>query len=280
MTVYKKFAFLYARMKLNILYRINPHWAGQYAFRLFTTPVKFPGKNSEIFQKATPVELNMNGKILKGAVFNKHKSLKALILHGFSSSKEKFDYYIQPLLDKDFQVISFDAPAHGESDGKTVNAVEYAEMIKKINSEFGKIDVYIAHSFGGLALSLALEQMEHDHRIKVVFIAPATETTTAIDSAMKVIGIKNTAIKQALHENIYNISGKHAEWYSMRRAMHQIKANVLWVHDKQDDTTPIHDALQVKNDNHSHIQFHFTTGLGHSRIYKDETIIKQIIDFI
>lgn len=280
MTVYKKIAFLYARMKLNILYRINPDWAGQYAFRLFTTPVKFPGKNSEIFHKATPVEMSIDGKILKGAVFNNHTSLKALILHGFSSSKEKFDYYIQPLLDKGFQVFAFDAPAHGESEGKTVNAVEYAEMIKKINSEFGKIDVYIAHSFGGLALSLALEQMEHDYQTKAVLIAPATETTTAIDSAMKVIGVENSSIKQTLHKNIYNISGKHAEWFSVRRAMHQIKANILWVHDKQDDTTPMQDALKVKNDNHSHIQFHFTEGLGHSRIYKDEATIKQIIDFI
>ncbi len=279
MNIYKKLTFQYIRMKLNILYRINPVKAGQLAFRLFTTPIRFPRKNSEIFLNASSIKINVDGKMIKGAVFNSNQTRKALILHGFSSSKEKFDYYVQPLIDKNYQVFAFDAPAHGESEGKTVNAVEYAAMIKKINNDFGKIDAYISHSFGGLALSLALEEMEHDHQTKVVLIAPATETTTAIDSAFKVIGVKNSNIKTSMKDIIYNLSGKTADWYSVRRALHNVKADILWVHDKDDDTTPINDALRVKEDNHQNIKFYITEGLGHSRIYKNETTIKQIIDF-
>ena len=267
-------------MKLNILYRISPVKAGQLAFTLFTTPVRFPKKKSEIFLAASPVKMEFNGKVVSGAVFNQHQSRKALILHGFSSSKEKFDYYIQPLLDKNYQVLAFDAPAHGDSQGKTVNAVEYGEMIKKIIKEFGEIDAFIAHSFGGLALSLALEEIEHNHQTKVVLIAPATETTSAIDSAFKIIGLNNSAIRKAIENNIYAISGKYANWFSVRRAIHNIKADILWVHDKNDDTTPFADALEAKGDNHRHVKFHLTEGLGHSKIYKDESIIKLIIDFL
>ena len=73
--------------------------------------------------------------------------------------------------------MAFDAPAHGYSDGKMVNAVIYSMMIREIASIYGMPDGFIAHSFGGIALSLALENLPHSIDTRVVLIAPATETT-------------------------------------------------------------------------------------------------------
>lgn len=53
------------------------------------------------------------------------------------------------------------------------------------------------------------------------------------------------------------------EYLSIRRAVQNIKAGILWLHDEQDDTTPYRDAEQVKNDHHPHIQFIISSGLGH-----------------
>ncbi|MBU3714872.1 MAG: alpha/beta hydrolase [Ferruginibacter sp.] len=280
MNLQKNIAFFYVRMKLNLLYRFSPSKAGAYAFKLFTTPISFPSKNSEIFKKGEPFQFVLKGNKIKGAVFNKGQANKALILHGFSSSKEKFDYYIEPLMKKNYEIWAFDAPAHGESDGKTVNAVEYSEMIKYLHTTIGPMNAFIAHSFGGLALSLALEDTAHNHDVKVVLIAPATETTSAIDAAFQMTGVKNPRIREAIEKKIFEISGKKAEWYSVRRAMRQIKANVLWVHDYDDFTTPVKDALRVKEEGHSHVQFHLTSGLGHSKIYKDHAVIQRISEFL
>jgi hypothetical protein len=55
---------------------------------------------------------------------------------------------------------------------------------------------------------------------------------------------------------------------------------VLWIHDEDDKITPIKDVIKVKEDGHSHIQFIFTNGLGHQKIYRDHTVKKAILDFL
>jgi predicted alpha/beta hydrolase family esterase len=40
---------------------------------------------------------------------------------------------------------------------------------------------FICHSFGGIALSQYMETVGHNEKTKIVLIAPATETTSAID---------------------------------------------------------------------------------------------------
>lgn len=55
---------------------------------------------------------------------------------------------------------------------------------------------------------------------------------------------------------------------------------ILWVHDENDPLTPLQDALKVKEDNHSNIRFVITKGLGHSGIYRESTIFRQVVDFL
>jgi predicted subunit of tRNA(5-methylaminomethyl-2-thiouridylate) methyltransferase len=113
-----------------------------------------------------------------------------------------------------------------------------------------------------------------------VFIAPATETTSAIDGAFKMLKLNNEMVRNEFDRLILEYSGKKAEWFSMRRAMHHIQATVLWIHDKADDITPWKDAEKVKADNHPNIQFLLTRGLGHRKIYHDAEVKKQVVEFL
>ena len=62
--------------------------------------------------------------------------------------------------------------------------------------------------------------------------------------------------------------------------MKHIRAKVLWVHDEDDDTTPLKDVLKVKAENYPNIEFLITKGLGHRRIYRDNKVTKTIVDFL
>lgn len=146
--------------------------------------------------------------------------------------------------------------------------------------EFGPIKSFLAHSFGGIALSLALENMPHDEHTRVVLIAPATETTTAIDIAFKMLKIKNAEVRKEFDAIVLRLSGKETAWFSIRRAMYHIKAQVLWIHDEEDDVTPWADAQKVKEDNHPNIHFVITKGLGHRKIYHDPAIKNKVIEFM
>ncbi len=276
MNVQKKLAFGFIRAKLNTLSIINKKKAGEEAFKLFCTPVLKSRKISSIFDKAEKLQFLLNGRSVKGFRCNHPKEHKVLLLHGFSSNCHNFDQFVTPLINKNYEVIAFDAPAHGASEGVTINAVEYSDMIKKVIDLYGPIKGFIAHSFGGLAVCLALESIPHDENTRIALIAPATETTTAIDIAFNIIGLKNPAIKKSMEDVIFQIGGKETAWYSIRRAMNQIKATVLWIHDEDDDITPLSDALKVRNDSHSNIQFMITSGLGHRKIYRDAYVKEEL----
>ena len=279
MKLTQRLAIGYVQTKFKLLSAISKKKAAEKALVVFGTPFmksirKAPIKNAEV------IHFQLNNKKMNGYRWNHPQPQKALILHGFGSAAHKFEDYALLLIEKGFEVLAFDAPAHGNSEGDTTNAIEYSEMIQEVMERFGPIENFIAHSFGGISLSLALEQVTHDANTKVVFIAPATETTSAVDGAFKMLKLKNETVRNEFEKIILNLTGKNVAWFSMRRAMDHIKASLLWVHDEEDDITPWADALKVKEDNHPNIKFVCTKGLGHRKIYHDDNIKKQVIDFM
>lgn len=279
MKLTQRLAIGYIQTKFKLLSALSKKKAAEKAFVIFGTPFmksvrKAPVKNAEV------IHFHLNDKKMNGYRWNHPKSRKVLILHGFGSAAHKFEDYATLLVAEGFEVLAFDAPAHGHSEGGTTNAIEYSDMIKEVLEKFGPVENFIAHSFGGISLSLALEQVPHTENTRIVFIAPATETTSAVDGAFKMLKLKNERVRHEFEKIIIKVSGKETAWFSMRRAMYNIKAKVLWVHDEEDDITPWADALKVKEDNHPNIQFILTKGLGHRKIYHDETVKKQVIAFL
>ncbi len=275
----QKLAIGFIQTKFKLLTVVSKKKTAEKAFELFTTPFLKSKKKTHPLNAET-VNFKLKKLTINGYRWNYPQPEKVLILHGFGSAAHKFEHYASPLVEKGYEVLAFDAPAHGESDGTNTNAIEYSEMIKKVMEEYGPIKNFIAHSFGGISLSLALENMPHDENTKIVFIAPATETTSAVDGAFSMLKIKNEKVRKEFEKIILEVSGKQTSWFSMRRAMHNIKAKILWIHDEEDDITPWSDALKVKEDNHTNINFVTTKGLGHQKIYHDVAIKNMVTGFI
>jgi pimeloyl-ACP methyl ester carboxylesterase len=279
MKLTQRLAIGYVQTKFKLLSVVSKRKTAEKAFEVFGTPFmksirKGPVKNAEI------IHFNLNHKKMNGYRWNHPQKKKILILHGFGSAAHKFEDYATMLVAQGFEVLAFDAPAHGDSEGDTTNAIEYSQMIQEVIDKFGPVQNFIAHSFGGISLSLALEQVPHNNSTKIVFIAPATETTSAVDGAFKMLKLNNKAVRKEFEKIIFEISGKETAWFSMRRAMHNINAAVLWIHDEEDDITPWADALKVKEDNHHHIKFILTKGLGHRKIYHDGDVKNMVKTFL
>jgi pimeloyl-ACP methyl ester carboxylesterase len=281
MKVTQKIALTYIRIQFKVIAAISSVKAAERAFTLFCTP--FPAskrRRPALFDAGTPLQFSLGSYVIRGFRFNEGGQKRILILHGFASSVYNFHPYIAQLVAKGYEVLAFDAPAHGQSSGRTVNAVQYSEMIAHIHRAYGPVHGYLAHSFGGIALCLALERIDHSPAVKAVLVAPATETTTAIDHAFSLLRLHRPKVRKAFDDIIHRLGGQPTEWYSIRRAMHHIKATTLWLHDEDDTVTPLADAQKVQQDNHAHISFVITRGLGHKQIYRDATVRQQIIDFL
>lgn len=260
---------------------MNKKKAAKEAFQLFCTPQfkkKFD-KPPAIFEKATAISFESDGYRINGFLWNKGGDKRILIVHGFESQAFNFESYIAPLLKKNYEVIACDAPAHGNSSGKTVNALRYRNMLLKLNQHYGKLDGIIAHSFGGLAATLATEAMPKGNYDKLVLIAPATETSSAIQSFFKALQIPETVLP-AFEEYVLQLAQNPVSWYSIKRVLPLLNANVLWFHDEEDDICPTTDAKKVEALHLPHVEFVFTQGLGHRKIYRDNQVRKRIFDFL
>ncbi|MBK7885626.1 MAG: alpha/beta hydrolase [Chitinophagaceae bacterium] len=281
MKLSQRLAIGYIRTKFKILSALSATRAAENAFHLFCTPyLKSKPYTPAVFEHAERLSFNLNNKNIHGFRWNYPQQQKVLILHGFGSAAHKFHHLVQPLIDKGYEVLAFDAPAHGLSDGNTVNVIDYCAMIKQVMLLYGPIDNFIAHSFGGIAVSLALEEIEHPVFTKVVLIAPATETLSAVNGAFDMLRLNNKKVRTAFDNIILKIIGKEAAWFSIRRAVKNITASILWIHDEDDDITPFKDVIQVKNDNPPNIKFVITKGLGHKRIYRDKDVKEIIMGFL
>ena len=282
MKLIQRIVLAYYRIKIKAIELVFPAKAAESAFELFCTPYSKRKIYEEppVFKQAQKLSFEFQNHKIHGfywqpKVQNEHK---ILICHGFDSNSYKFASYIEPLLNNGFEVFAFDAPAHGLSTGRTITALLYSDMIAAVDSNYGPFYGIIAHSFGGIAVALAIEKFKNNVLQKLVLIAPATETTRSLNDFCNYLNISEK-LKKGMEKLIVQIGGQPASWYSVARVIQSITIPTLWLHDKGDRITPYEDMKFLTNLNLPLVKFIITEGLGHS-LYKEDHIAKHIIGFI
>jgi pimeloyl-ACP methyl ester carboxylesterase len=274
----------YLRTKFKTINSLSPQKSARLAFSLFCTPYpKYKKRKlTALFHAATPLSVPFNNSItLRGFEWQptQPNGQSVLIMHGYASFSFKFEQYITPLLKNGFKVICFDAPGHGISDGKYINALLYKQAIEKIIDTIGPINHFIGHSLGGLTAALIAENMPNPTSHKFVLIAPATKTTTTFENFFQMMHF-NDAQKASFLDELRHFTEKPISYFEADRAISEYKGPVLWVHDQNDTICPYSDIVHFKNIAPNNIKYLITNNLGHNQIYKTQSIIDQIVAFI
>lgn len=279
MTRTQQMMLSYFKTKIRLASLASVRWGAQIAFDMFSTPYRKSKKpKPTIFKQAENIKITVNDCQINGYKWNPSANKQLLILHGFESRAYKFDMYIAPLLNKGWGITIMDAKAHGKSEGKQIILPDYVAMIETLEKIYGKFSGYLAHSFGGIAVSLHLEKSPNDDA-KLALIAPATETETAILLFSKIVGLKAQVVN-TIDDLILEKSGKPTSFYSLKRIVPTLNNKILWVHDQNDKITPLSDVQPLIDQHPRHVEFVITNGLGHSRIYKEEKVIDRVVDFL
>ncbi|HEY4110146.1 alpha/beta hydrolase [Puia sp.] len=282
MKISQKLALRYTRARINILSLAAPRKAAIKAFRLFCTPQqRVTKKGSAFFEKGEPLSFRYAGHSVRGRRWLPAElpRKRVLIAHGFESASRNFDAYIAALVEKGYEVVAFDAPAHGRSGGRRILLTDYVGVLRKIEQSYGPFHSYLGHSLGGLALGLFLENTPHNRVTRLVLIAPAVETIIAVDTFARRMQLSPQLVRE-MDDYVQETSGHHFDWFSLRRALHQVHATTLYLQDDEDRITPVKDAMLVRDDAHSNVKFIFTNGLGHRKIYKDAEVMGRIVAFL
>lgn len=276
----QKFLISYFRVKIRLLSLFSKQKAGNAAFEIFCTPYsRFFYKAIEVSNVQT-LNYHFEGLAISGYRWGEKSSKKALIVHGFRSDARKFQHFALQLVAKGYEVYAFDAPAHGTSTGETLNAITYKNFVSHIDKDFGPFDAYITHSFGGLATSLHLAEVPSNHYIKTVLIAPAANSQILIEQFFDEMKIFDKKVQEYFYDNIKRLSGKNISWFSLARCAPHMHGPVLWIHDLSDRITPVSDAQLLQQKGYPNFRFIFTNNLGHRRIYHDENVIAEVMNFL
>ncbi len=258
---------------------ISNNLATKFAAKIFATPLKFKAPERELMMrkstKNTWVEIESIQKKVMVYTYGYSKK-KVLIVHGWSGRGTQLYQLADKILENQMMVISFDAPAHGLSTGKTTLMNEFIETIQHLDSKFGPFDAAIGHSFGGMSL---LNAVASGLKIKkLVTIGTDDSVTEIMKEIVKKIELKpiiTTKLKN-LYKNKYGID---IQSFSSHLAAKKVSIPTLVIHDSEDKYVPVSSAFAIRQ-NLEKGELLITNGLGHHKIFKDSQIIQRIINFI
>ncbi len=199
-----------------------------------------------------------------------------LLLHGWSGHAAQLTEFVEPLRSAGFQVVAFDAPAHGASDGQRTNLIEYAGAVLQVVGAVGPINGIVAHSFGAPAAALAAKRGLQASR--VVFIGPPVSLVDASQRVAQFLGVP-PKVRDLMQRRVERRLG--VPWKELRTdiMIAQLDVPLLVFHDERDRDVPWEDGAAIARAA-MHGRLVTTSGLGHHRILRDRDVVEQAIDFL
>ncbi|MFD0796736.1 alpha/beta fold hydrolase [Maribacter chungangensis] len=261
---------------LNVYALFLPQQAAKKAFLIFSKVRKgrvLPHQK-DYLDAAKDKQLKVAGNTIQTYRWQGSKET-VVLAHGWESNAWRWHKLIDKLQALDFNVIAFDAPAHGYSTGTHMNVPEYAQTLQAVLTTYGPKHV-VGHSVGGMT-ALYNEYLNPSPTLqKMVTVGSPSEYHEIITHFKELLSFNNR-VSRALRSYILNRFGFTEKDFSSPRFVRTNTKKGLLFHDRLDTITPYHSSEQV----HAAWQgstFITTEGLGHS-MHQDE-VNDQIVAFL
>jgi len=263
----------------KILQFFSTNLAAQFAGRIFSTPLQFNAPERELMmRKSAKSELieipNLQKKVMLYTYGYSKK--KILLVHGWAGRGTQLVQLADKILENKMMVYSFDAPAHGLSDGKRTSITDFIETVEEIDKIHGPFEAAIGHSLGGVVLLNSVSKGLNINKLVTI------GADNSISEIFK-IQIKKVNLKPIIAEKLERIfEKKHREKainFSSEKVANQVNIPTLVIHDSQDKYVPVSSALAIRQ-NLKYGELLITNGLGHHKVFKNSQVIQRIINFI
>ncbi len=201
---------------------------------------------------------------------------KVLLIHGWSGTGTQMALIAKELVNKGFEVLSFDAPAHGKAAGKISMMPFFIKSIHHLEKLYGPFHAAIGHSLGGMSILKAVKDGLHLNKLVVIGTANSvTHITKEFAQNMKLN--EKVAIKMKTYFD--SKFGEDMDNYSGAISAEGVKIPTLVIHDEDDVDVHVSSAHEIAN-NLENNQLLITKGLGHRKILGDSEAINKIATFI
>jgi esterase/lipase len=261
----------------NSLALINPSLAAKKGFHLFCNPMAQALKPYQIafLETGKNIILDYDGTKIQTYKWG-NGSKKVLLIHGWASHSFRWKATIEYLIENDFTVYAFDAPAHGLSSGKILHLILYSKIIDLFLQQHKEVEHIISHSIGGFATVYWLYQNQQNTIKKVVLMGAPGEADDFFNFYKKTLGLTDKTLK-ILTDEFAKLLGYEPSYFSASTFAKHLQTQGLIIHDKEDKDTSYENSVKLHN-NWKNSKLMLTQGLGHS--LKGKVLIENIVQFI
>ncbi|MGW2227093.1 alpha/beta fold hydrolase [Streptomyces formicae] len=268
---------------LNAVARPAPVLAGRLAFGLFCHPVRrgkvLPAERAA-HERAVTEELSVNGKLVRVYRWGTGER-PVLMLHGWQSRASRYAAFVPHLEALGLSPVSFDAPGHGSSGGRSTTILEYREIIGGLQRRYGAFHSVVAHSLGATSMLLALRGDVRAGRL--VTVAAVKDFGHFPDEFARILGLRN-GLREDLRDRIeHRLFAEVADpWalFDATRGPEEINVPMRIIHDTDDDMVPVAQAHALKEAYGEQAELVITAGLGHRKILGEPEIVASAMEFI
>ncbi|WP_299215791.1 alpha/beta hydrolase, partial [uncultured Dokdonia sp.] len=255
-------------MQINAMSLWSRKAAARKAFLIFCTPRagRIKEDQKEYLETAKDLRLTVNDTVTVQTYRWEGTGPTILLIHGWESNAHRWWKLIDVLQKRNYNIIGFDAPAHGNSTGKILNVPLYTEALEIVSQHY-KPEVHVGHSVGGLTTIFHYYRYQPKYIKKLVSLGAPSELSEIMKDYQQILGMNNSVMKgiDLLVQKRFGFSTKEFSGASFAKA---IDVSGLIIHDTYDRITPV-EASRGIHKNWKNSTFIETSGFGHS-LYQDE----------
>jgi pimeloyl-ACP methyl ester carboxylesterase len=265
------------RAGFGALSRVSPEAAAFAAEPLFLKPRRHerPQRERELLATARPFSVASEDGALRAWEWGTAGE-RVVLVHGWEGRGTQLGAFVPALVARGFRVVSFDAPAHGDSPGSLSSFFHFARAIERVLCELAPVRGLIAHSMGGASSAWASRGAPLAER--VVMIAPPADIRDFTSHADTMLGLDRRAVV-ALETRLGKRFGVDLGEVHVTRVGPRMTAPLLVIHDEEDREIPVA-AGELVARSWPGAALVRTRGLGHRRILRDPAVIAAAVDFV
>jgi pimeloyl-ACP methyl ester carboxylesterase len=256
---------------------VAPVIARKLAFSLFFNPFRFkePERHRQFRETAEHFEAIIDNKKVQYYKWGTDGP-PVIFVHGWSGRASQFHKFVPAFVNAGYQAFAFDGPAHGLSEGKSTDLLQFNKAIEYLLTITGPAH-FIGHSFGGVAGVYAMSNGIKLHSI--ITIGSPTVSDYIVQEFCRRI---NASEQSGVHFNRY-IERRYGRPFKSASII-EMTSNLdpmpfLMIHDEEDSEVPIRHAEENITRN-PWVLLSRTQGLGHYKVLTSPKVLELCLNFI
>jgi pimeloyl-ACP methyl ester carboxylesterase len=202
-----------------------------------------------------------------------------LLVHGWRGRASQFAAVIDALESPRRTIFAFDAPGNGDSPGDRTDLRDYIALIRSVAERTGRLDLLVGHSFGVMAIFVAVrEGVPAQRLVSIAGVSGLEHTYVTFARALALPGRVNRLLRRRIERQVFD--GESGIWGRFVSELDPADTTpLLIIHDRNDRAVDFAEAAKITAAHLGPVTELYTSGLGHTRVLADSAVARAIVSF-